>query len=748
MKKIIISITLGIVIITAALSSLANMNVINLLVSGTDYGDGSSEMFSSKEPKDGEEQKYYLNGTTDNATQEALQSGLLGGSGGDLNLLWLLQNAKSPKKSSYAYQLLEVYANMGEGKYNSNSTHISPEAMAGSHYNESKLASFVVPVTSGYGKAVTSGLSKTVTLENSTKKDAVGASGSAVYVDATRDGYPDGPFQIESGKQSDSNASKLRGDKKYDLYSFVDAANVTDTKYDAIASKIKDAGEEVDARAIAALFGMYHNRGAAGVGWMLHGLPYTNTSAGNNSYLKHSTLESMSAKELKSSLQFPEQFMKWYDKANIPLESSAVSTQSSRGLAALLILSNGGFFDMPVGSAMKGSIEAVSTSTIKKMFPKQTNKTIVSYINKNLVKKPWDVLGVSKEKYGKIYNASSISTYESIYRSDQGMNTSFYIDKSVKSKNYSSGNQVVVRAIEGIAAGYMIDVGVGGTYVLLNIALEAGIKSLKNGAVIDPSNPSLVYKTTTTNDGGKGDVYNPAEEATGNFGKFLEGLGLAGKLSVTQQAQIGAMYKVAGGGYSQVKRGTKDANGLYYMDCSSMASIGLNLGIGPKMKSTFTDTLAINNGLWLKGVGKTDKVNGKTYDARVVQLDKSGKPMAKSNSRDTSQLMLDKSWLSKLQTGDMVNGRGPNGGHIFTILGHNKSGKTMVLTQDISKVNAPFSKYADGSTFTFQAASYANGVSAGGNGSDFSGKMGLMPLWADSSNSATYHAMRPVYNLK
>ncbi|MFF2798148.1 hypothetical protein, partial [Lysinibacillus xylanilyticus] len=70
-----------------------------------------------------------------------------------------------------------------------------------------------------------------------------------------------------------------------------------------------------------------------------------------------------------------------------------------------------------------------------------------------------------------------------------------------------------------------------------------------------------------------------------------------------------------------------------------------------------------------------------------------------------------------------------------------------VLTQDVSKVNAPFSRYNPGQHFTIQAAWYANLKNAGGSGGENSGRMGLMPLWGDTSG-APYHAMRPVYNLK
>lgn len=751
MKKLIIIGSIAVFVVTVSLLSLANMNVINLLVSDTSYGNGASENFNHK----GNEEEPYNPAKYDiesGDALESLQSGLLGsgGGGGSLNLLWLLQNAKDPNKESYAYQLLQAYAKLENGEFNNYPKHVTAEAMAGSHYNETRLASFVVPVTSGFGKASSGILGKTVngkkiTLENAMRADVAGTNpggATAVWKDANGDGYPDGPFQIEEGRYPDTNANKNRTDKKYDLYNFVDSANVVDSKFSAIAVKVAESGSAADARAIAALFGMYHNRGASGVGRMLYGLPYTNRSGviSYSQYLKHSTLESMTSDELQAALAFPKEFMKWFDASNIPLEEIVGGSQKSRGLAALLILGNGGFYDKEVGSASAKNFESLSDNVIGKVFPGQTRKTIVKYVNKNHVKKPWTVLGMSKGEYDKIYASSAISSnYEEIYRSSSGMNTAFYIDKKVTSNNYKAGNHVVVRAIEGIAAGYMIDVGVAGSYVIVELAMEAGIKSLTNGGVVDPSNPQAMYQSLDSG------TYNPAGAATGNFGKFLDGLGLTGKLSVTQQAQIQALYEYSGGPYSQARRGSTYKDGLLYLDCSSFASIGLYMGLGSNKQ--FVTTATVNNGVWLKSTAKTNPVNGKTYPAKVVQLDKQGNPMKESTTVDNSQRRKDTEWLNYLQTGDMVNGRGSNGGHIFTYLGKNNTGKTIVLTQDVSKVNPQFSKYNPGEHFTIQAAWYANLKNAGGTGSDNSGKMGLMPLWGDTSGSP-YHAMRPVYNLK
>lgn len=759
MKKVFLISGLGFITILVTLVSMANLNVINLLVTNSDYGGGSSEMFNSN-PE--EEKLFYKDdGTTSDETLESLQSGLSGGGEGALNLLWLLQNAKEPNKESYAYQLLQVYAKLHEGEYNDLPYHTSPEAIAGSHKNETGLSSFVVPSVTGYGKANSGILGKTIngkkiTLENAVKADIIGNAPrtGSVWVDKSNsggDGHPDGPFQIINGKQPDSLANKNRTDKKYDLYNFVDTANHVDSTYNAIATRFAESGSTPDPRALGMLSALTHNRGAAGVGWSLFGLPYDLSSAGVKSasrHLKHSTVASMTPEELQVAAQFPKDLTKWFDAANIPLEEIAGNNSKGQATGTLLTLANGGFLDIPLQRVSASNMKSLSNTVIGKIFPGQTKNTIVDHVNKNFVKKPWDVLGISKSKYDSTYGSGLHANYEAAYSTKEGYfrNTVFYIDKNVTSGNYKAGpNTIVVRAIEGISMGYLLDAGVTGTYTVLKIAMEAGIKSLTDGTMIDPSNPSTFYKTAQD---GKSDVFNPAGAASGNFGKFLDGLGLTGTLSVTQQAQIEAMYNVSGGPYSQAKRGQQTSKGFFYLDCSSFASIGLHMGMGKQIWNPNPQTSVIKGGAWLRSTNKTEPINGVTYDAKVVQLDKSGKPMAPSSKLDLSQGRTDKAWLDYLQAGDIVNGVRPAGdGHIFTYLGKNKTKEMMVLTQDISKVNANASKFKPGDHFTIQAYYTANKTYAGGTGGEYSGKMGVTKLWADSK-APNYQAMRPVYNLK
>lgn len=762
MKRIIIFISIISFLLLLTLVSMSNMNVLNLLIFGSDYAAGSNFKMEAFDTDDSPEDNATQNGepknTVPDATLETLQSGLLAGAGGgtgSLNLLWLLQNAKDPNKESYAYQLLEAYSNLGQGKYNDFNYHATVESLAASHFNETHLASFVVPTTSGYGKA-TSGIlgkninGKKITLENAMKSDIVGNvsnTGDGVWYNANGDGGPDGPFQIEAWAQPNTYANKLRSDKKYDGYNFIDALNVVDSKYSEVATAVNGTGATVDPRVINMLYGVYHNRGLGGLVYLLYGLPYTNNSALYNegAYLHDTTISTMSPDRVADTVKFLEDFIKWYDKSNIPIEDVVGSNGKGRGTALLLILANGGFISKPLGYQAGKDVSSLSNNVINKLFPGQTNKTITSYVNNNYVKKPWDVLGMSKSKYDKIYGSSVIrENYEEIYRNSKGQNTVFYIDKSVTSDNYKAGENVVVRAMEGIAAGYILNTGLNGAFVTLSIAIEAGIKSLTDGTVVDPSNPQIFYGTLGT------DTYNPAEAATGNFGQFLEGLGLAGKLTEPQQAQIKAMYDISGGVYGQTDppRWSIHTDGKMITDCSSFAAVGFYMDVGIA-KSFNYNTESLLSGVWQKSTAQTAEVNGKKYPAKTVQLDKNGKPMKESTTvnRSGAYSRPDEDWLPYLQTGDIVVGRLGSNGHVFTYLGKNNTDKDMVLPQHISKVSAKFSTYKPGKHFTIQAAWYANQKNAGGSGQDLSGKMGLMPLWGDERRIG-YQAFRPVYNLR
>ena len=763
MKKIIIFISTISFLLLLTLVSMSNMNVLNLLIFGSDYAGGSNSKMEAFDTDDSQEDSSGQDGESKNTVSdsalETLQSGLLAGAGGgtgSLNLLWLLQNAKDPNKESYAYQLLEAYSNLRQGVYNNYTTHITVEGLAGSHYTEASLGSFVVPDVSGYGKPQNGILGKTIngkkiTLTNATKSDIIGnvaRTSSAVWKDSNKDGCPDGPFQtIQCGAGNSDHADKTRTNKTYDLYSFVDAMNIKDSKYNTVASAYEKAGLSPGEKGLTVLNALVHNRGNPGAWWLMFGLPYdASVNKDLQKILHNTTTTSLTKEDLEISYAFHKQIFEWFDKSNIPLEDMS-SKKAVKGISLLLVLANGGFLDTELLQSHVSALSVVPQSTLDKLFPGQTNKTIVSYINKNYVKKPWDVLGMTKEKYQSIYGGGYTNSYEERYvlRMNTGLwyNTVFYIDKSVKSSNYKAGENVVVRALDGIALAYIFDTGIKGAFVTLSIAIEAGIKSLTDGTVVDPSNPQIFYGTLGT------DTYNPAEAATGNFGKFLEGLGLAGKLTEPQQAQIKAMYDVSGGLYSQPKRWSQTEDGNYYLDCSSFASIGLHMGMTAQAKSPNPTTYNIKfNGMWQKSTLRTAEVNGKTYPAKTVQLDKSGKPMAEStvSNNSGSYARKDVDWLPYLQTGDIVNGNNGSSGHVFTYLGKNNTDKDMVLEQHISKVHAQASKYKPGEHFTIQASWSANSYD-GGNGKNYSGKMGLMRLWYDTSGLG-YQAFRPVYNLR
>lgn len=747
---IIVGTTVSALALTVSVS-LANLNTINLLLSGSDAA--TSPMSAFNVNGNDEDETYNPNKKDGGNLGEYLQSGLSGGGGGTggLNLLWILQNAKDPDKESYAYQLLEVYSNLQHGKYNNYEYHIAPEAIAGSHKNETGLTSFVTPKVSGYGK-VTSGIlgqtinGKVITLENAMKEDIIGHAEKSGSVWADKDsnggdGCPDGPFQVIQCNQSDTNANKQRGDGKYDLYNFVDAANVKDMKYNTIATSYAETGSTPDARALMMLSALDHNRGSSGVGWNLFGFPYdvsTSKSGGASKYLKHSTIASMTPDQLEVAAMFPKDLLRWFDAANIPLELMMTGDNATgQGTGLLLVLANGGFIDIPLQKTAANNVKGLDNGIIEKIFPGQTNKTIVDYVNNNFIKQPWDVLEMSKSEYDKIYGSGPYTNYEEGYSTPEGLyrNTAFYIDKSVKSDNYKAGENIVVRAVEGIALGYLLDVGVIGVHTIIQIALEAGIKSLTDGTVVDPSNPQTLYEKIAPESSGK---FNPAQAESGNFGKFLDALALTGTLTELQQAQVKAMYEISGGYYYQNPlRGTMSPTGVIYTDCSYYASVGLHLG--KVVTDPYPITSDIGNGVWITSKQKTNPVNGTEYPATVVQLDKSGNLMKGNTKSDKTQHMHDKSWPDKLIAGDMLVTK--EKGHIMTYVGQNNTGKDMVLPPDISRVNAERSTVKAGEHFFMHAM---------GRNGNTTNLMGLTPHISPyrDQTKAQHIAFRPTYNIR
>jgi hypothetical protein len=725
MKKGVLLLSLfGLLIIVLIIFS-SHTNMINLLVDGTtSTGGGTGGSIGKSKSGDApinEEGKSFI-------------SGLGPTINGGINLLYLLQNASSVDSNSYAYQLLQAYSNLSSGKFNDFEFHISPDALVGSHNNETSLASFVVKSYSlGQSNKSPSPLGtqvngKILTLENATKKDlkSLGmlcSDGSSVCYDANSDGIPDGPFQILDGNQSGDLADKTRGDKVFDPYSFVDAMNFEDRAYSKIAAKFAQTGETPDPRVLTMLTGLAHNRGDAGVIESLFGFPYYKQDPG--SYLKEVDISNLSAEQLQAAAKYSKNLLSWFDQANIPFEV-VEDNNSGQAVALLLNLAHGGFLDIALQRNSESTISKLDDTTIKKIFPEQTKSTIISYINNKYVKNPWDVLGISKSEYSKIYGLTG-NNYEEYYSTayDYKRNTSFFIDSNTTSDIYKAKDTaVVVRAVEGISLGYMLNTGVTGTYTLLNLAIDAGIKSLTDGTIIDPSNPANLYMSA-----GQG-TYNPAS-AEPNFDAFLAEIGMVGELTPTQYNQLSIMYKWTGTTYNQEKRGILDERGLPYLDCSSFVNLGLFLMEQLSATRSYASTATIMDGVWMKDNLVTYR--GQKYNARVYQLDKKGKPLMDGRSKPDTSLTYDNAtdWGPYLQPGDIL----VYNGHTVTFVGQNTTGRTIKIDPALGKISGISkehnSTYMPGDYMMFAASSTANASS-------------IRHLWGENP----YVAFRPAYNIK
>ena len=782
MKTAIIAASSFLFATTASGVVLANMNTVNLLIAGVtyDYGSGS-EIAANMENFDVTEEakkaglkddEYGFDNmlSADGQWMQIIEEVTIGGSstgssGGGINLLWLLQNGKDADKSSYAYQLLEVYAKNEQGVYNNNKYHVSPEAILGSHYNETRLGSFPVPNPTGFaGGKIASG----VHLEDTTKAHAAGGGGS-VYKDVNSDG-PDGPFQIEifsSGKSE--HASKKRGDGKYDAYAFVDSLNFVDSKYNVIAEKMVAAtGTKPDMRVVAALFALDHNRGESGAGWMTFGLPYSNTGGikGSN-YLKNSTVASMTGEQLKAHYYYPTKMLNWFDKYNIPVEKVIGKT---RGLAPLLVVANGGFLDMPLKQQTLNAINGLPEDVIHKVYPGKSTSEVIAILNAS-VKKPWDYMGMSKSAFDKIYGTGAISdNYEALYQlKSGGYNNLFWTDKSIQSDNYKAGTNTLIGSLEGIAAAYMLDTAAMGTYVMLKVAQTAGIESLLDGTVIDPTNPSNLYQgtqgtggstelitkkvvkwvrvntataqpMTVTAEVAKPVSYNPAAAGVdGNFAQFLGELNLYGKLTKSQLGAIETVYDIAGGPYGQTnpRRGSTTKDGRRVTDCSLWASYSFFMD---NSKDVGWTTAGIkNSAIPLVSTKQTKPYRGTVWNAKAVQITKTGKSMAPSKKFDYGQAMEDWQWVDVMKTGDMANGNSGSG-HIWIYLTKNTTNKNFVIPLEVSKSAPDHSTYKPGQHISYESSGF---LLKRGN------KMGLQPKgkpYSFDSTTKAYVAFRPTYH--
>lgn len=765
--------------------SLANMNTLNLIITGTKFGTltggeaSNMENFDvteeAKKQGDSDEDKYGRNGmsTADGYWKQIVTGGgamSFGGGAGSIDLFWLLQNAKDPDKSSYAYQILDVLANMTKSKYYDADVHGHPASILASHYNETKMKSFVEPNAGPQAQGGSgSVLSSSVTLENSYKGNVPNSGSGNVYKDNGGDGLPDGPHQLEQGRKDNKYASKLRGDGVFDVFSFADSLTYTEQIEADIIRTFKSKGFNLSRQESGMLFALNHNRGPAGIIWILHGLPYAIDGGVNaKKYLKAQAYESLTKEQMESMMAFPKKLISWANTSNIPLE---IMAKDSKAAFIFLTLKNGGFLNAALQPQTVRHIMNLGDSDIALYFPGQNKSTIVDYINKTYVKKPWEAVGMDRATFDKYYGSSRIQTkYEEVYRSAQhSVNTTFYFDKDNKSDLYQAGTQSVLTAMEGVAGGYLIDVGILGDYYMLRVAETAGIKALQDGTVVDPTNPAAFYKSNgvatasaptisyvwvpyNTSQTGQPQqttqaqvtqasiAYDPSDlSLDANFAQFLKELNLYGKLTKAQLGQISTLYKYSGGGYSQGSRGQLMKDKVHYWtDCSLLTWWGLYMD--RNMKGTTTANFKSNE--FIVGRGPTHPYKGTQYQAKLVQLD------AKGNSRGVGTTfssagtysMRDVEWVDYLRTGDIANGRSGSG-HVWTYLGKNTTDKKMVVPVEISRVSAAFSEYDPGEHFTMESSWRAKT-----HGDD---KMGLHPKGthvAYDTSGRPYQAFRPVYN--
>lgn len=712
MKRLVIMFGSVFMVIVVTAVSMANMNVVNLLVSDTTYGsDGSSEMFTNKEQ---EVDRQYLKGTTlegegsMDGVQESIQSGL-GSGGGELNLLNLLQNAKDIDKKSYAYNLLDVYAKLSGGVYNDYKHHVASSALAGVHYNETKLATYINPSPKGYGKGdQTNGKS----LDKAYEKDKVGGGGPVYVALGTDKSCPDGPLQILSCNPG-TPIDKRDGKRKYDPYHFPDNLNFVDASY---AKIIKANGNKEFSSKLAptAYTSLEHNRGEAGVIRLMYGQAY-NTQGG----LSGSTVGQVPKKDLPKILKIFTMVQNKMKKANVPLEDmTGDATGYSLGMVTLGMLACGGFIEEPLKRNTANGIANIPNSVVKKLFPGQTSKTIAGHINSKYVKKPWDVAGMSKSEYAKIYKMTA-DKYTGMADPGGDRNYVLLFHKGVKVDNYSSGkNRTLMTAFDGVSAAHWYESTMNGEYILLQIALAAGIKSLTQDELVDPTNPQKLDKSNADNG-----QYSPSIDGTGNFKKLMKKIGVSKSLSKGTQLQFNAMYEVSGGTYSLTTRGTKSSDGKLITDCSVFTTIGFEQG--KRKGSAYPNTRNIVSHM-LGGV-KTKK--GMKATAKQVKTDGT----LASKYKSGAYTKTDEKWNDILKPGDIVNA---SANHVYTVIRKNRTGKTVTVSPELSKTTAKGSTIPPGTTMTFESSIYQR---------DRGDKMGFGHHGYDTSGSP-YEAFRPSYS--
>lgn len=629
-------------------------------------------------------------------------SNTIGGGDGDFDFLTLINLAKNGPKNlpdaEYYLQLIEMYTRVEQSKNNNFENNPSAGLLAASHKNETNWDDFV---KSAIGKIADG---RTVSLMTSDKEmvDVLLSSGTisrsgSVWKDANSDGYPDGPFQVESGSP-DSWLKAIAVDSKkttFDVYSFRDQMNNVALRFDEAVRNLKANDIDMSKVELDMYGAVQHNRGSqTKQAW---GLAYE-ASSPTVKVSDYLNISPNGKEDLQEQVKIIKILRKTYLTYNIPFDPVYLETNANAGvLAWLMLLKNGWLIeewrdDMAFNIYLKKMYERNADNPDKNpaiiMFPSwDTYEKAKEDIKQSYVKSLTETLNSTASQVDKWYGTYNGSYRGAVLRAQGGSTTSYnFIYKDEQKKNsevYKDETTPQVKAYDFVSCAYFVNSGMFGENALITLALKTGDLSQLDGEIVDPTNPRIFY-TNKTN------TFNPIYgQNNADFDGIISALGITFSYD-TQYYGLLETYKACGDLYSQAGgEGTWfNSSGGRNLDCSSLASVNMSLG---NFEDNGKPSTLRNSSGWYQTVGqaKSQEYIGKIYDTTLLQVLENGKDTRTTYGYDHRKKHIE--WGKVLQPGDVIarNTNEPSGGHgsghAIIFLGMNNTNTNVTITAEQTK---------------------------------------------------------------
>lgn len=456
--------------------------------------------------------------TNGNTMDAIFSAGGKSGYGLDMMKLIALANPTT-NAAKLAQEKLILYVMAENGELDNAAFRMPASVFAAKHQNETSGATFL---DNDYLKTE----NHTLTIFDSSLKGSISNTGGSVFIDNGGDGLPDGPFQFEQGNRDISTKSTLNGantdsSRAWDVYFFPD--NLAAINYStSVEAEDYNLSLSDDPRLVGMYSSAKHNRGSYfKQAW---GIPYDNTGKKVN----FSTYVNTGSTSAETKVQVNASFNSLIDTFDRVKPSFTKGGDTDmRALAIYLALCDGWYIDAE-GFSKTSKVQACITSYptwFDTLVPESYSGTTTQYISETYVRNAWDVVGLSKSEYDKIYGTSTY-TYYSAYSYTSLFKVEDYTSSLYINKMPNGSDPYVIHVWDEVCLGHIAGSAFTGEMVLLELLIKAGLTHI-DGIEIDPNNPSAYYSNITGEIPGTFNPIGGDVDLSANFTEVLSKLGIS-----------------------------------------------------------------------------------------------------------------------------------------------------------------------------------------------------------------------------